>query len=58
MFDRIRKECELEYVESMEEEWQLHVLIGIGWRKKGKQIRNIVLEYMRKAYEIRKRYVI
>ena len=30
MFARIRKECELEYAESMEEEGQLNVLIGLG----------------------------
>ena len=57
MFARIREECELEHVESMDEEWQLNLLIGIGWRKKGKHIREIVLEYIRKAYDIRKRYV-
>ena len=57
MFVRIREECELEYAESMEEEWQLNVLIGVGWRKKGKELREIVLEYIKKAYESRKRYV-
>ena len=35
MFDRIREKCKLDYVEQMEEEWQLNVLIGIGWKKKG-----------------------
>ena len=45
MFAKIREECELEYVESMEEDWQLNVLIGIGWRKQGKEIREIVLDY-------------
>ena len=57
MFNRIRQECELEYVEEMNEEWQLNVLIGIGWRKQSKHIREIVIEYIRQAYEIRKRYV-
>ena len=57
MFERIREECELEHAESMDEDWQLQGLIGIGWRKKSKQIRRIVLEYIRKAYEIRKKYV-
>ena len=57
MFERIKDECELEYVEEMDEEWQMNVLIGIGWRKKSKRIREIVLEYVCKAYEIRKRYV-
>ena len=50
MFARIREECELDYVESMEEEWQLNILIGIGWRKKSKKIREIVFEYLKKAY--------
>jgi hypothetical protein len=57
MFERIREECELEYVEEMNEEWQLNILIGIGWRKQSKDIREIVIEYIRKAFEIRKRYV-
>ena len=57
MFRRIREEAELEYAESMDEEWQMNVLIGVGWRKKGREIREIVLEYIRKAYDIRKRYV-
>ena len=56
MFARIREECELEYVESMDEEWQIELLIGIGWRKKGKEIREIVVDYIRKANEIRKKY--
>ena len=57
MFARIREECELEYVESMDEEWQLNILIGIGWRGKEKEIREIVIEYIRKANEIRKKYI-
>ena len=58
MFHRIREEIsELEYVENMEEEWQLNLLIGIGWRKKNKEIREIVLDYLKKAYEIRRRYI-
>ena len=57
MFDKIREECNLDYVENMNEEWQMNVLIGVGWKKKGKEIREIGLEYIRKAYEIRKRYV-
>ena len=40
MFARIREECKLEYAECMDEEWQIHVLIGVGWREKGKQIRD------------------
>ena len=57
MFRRIAVECNLEYVESMDDEWQMNVLIGVGWRNKGKEIREIVLEYVRKAYEVRKKYV-
>ena len=37
MFERIREECELEYAESMGEEWQIHVLIGIGGESKEKK---------------------
>ena len=58
MFARIRQECKLEYLECMDQESQLHVLIGIGWRKEGRKIREIVLEYMRKANVIRKKYVL
>ena len=58
MFCRIREEIsELEYVENMEEEWQLNLLIGIGWGKKNKEIREIVLDYLKKVYEIRRRYI-
>src|ERR1700722_6742460 len=56
MFARIRGECELEYVESMDEEWQLNILIGIGWRGIEREIRDIVIEYIRKANEIRNKY--
>jgi hypothetical protein len=57
MFERLKKECELEDIERMNEEWQMNILIGVGWRKKGKEIREIVLKYIMKAYEIRKRYI-
>ena len=56
MFDRIRQECKLDFIETMDEGWQMNVLIGIGWRKKGAEIRKIVLDYMKKAYKIRERY--
>ena len=56
MFARIREECELDYVESMDEEWQLNILIGIGWRGIERDIREIVIEYIRKANEIRNNY--
>ena len=45
MFARIREECELEHVESMDEEWQLNLLIGIGWRKKGTYKRDCIRVY-------------
>ena len=57
MFERIKRECELDYVENMDEEWQLNILIGIGWRNKEMEIKNIVVEYILKAKEIRKKYV-
>ena len=47
MFRRIREDCELEHAEDMNEDWQMNILIGIGWRKS---------EYIRKAFEIKKRY--
>ena len=36
MYARISEECELEHVESMDEEWQIQLLIGGGWREKNK----------------------
>ena len=57
MFERIREECDLRYVEEMDQEWQLNVLIGVGWGKQSKQIREIVIDYIRKAYVLRMRYV-
>jgi hypothetical protein len=56
MFERIKSECELEYIENMDEEWQLNLLIGIGWRNKEIEISEIVVEYIRNANEIRKKY--
>jgi hypothetical protein len=57
MFRRMSEEVGLEYAECMDQEWQLNVMIGVGWRKQGREIREIVLDYIRKAYDIRKRYV-
>ena len=57
MFARIREKCKFDYVEQMEEEWQLNVLIGIGWKKKGKEIREIVVKYIREANNIRNKYI-
>ena len=56
MFERIKSECELENIENMDEEWQLNLLIGIGWRNKEIEISEIVVDYIRKANEIRKKY--
>jgi hypothetical protein len=49
MFEKIKNEAEgeLDYIENMNEEWQIQFLIGVGWNKKGKEIRKIV-EYIRK----------
>jgi hypothetical protein len=57
MFDKIKNECQLENIERLDEDKQLDLLIGIGWRKKEKEIRSIVLEYICKALEIRKTLV-
>jgi len=57
MFAKIREECNLEYIENMDDEWQLNILIGVGWKEKGKQVREIVVDYLRKANEIRKKYI-
>jgi len=57
MFERIRQESELVDVEQMDQDWQLQLLIGVGWKSKEKEIRKIVLEYIKKAYEIRKKYI-
>ena len=54
MFAKIREECKLEY---MDDERQLNILIGVGWKEKGKQVREIVVDYLRKANEIRKKYI-
>ena len=57
MFVQIREKCQLEYVEMMNQDWQLEIMIGVGLREKGKQIREIVLEYIKKANEIRDKYI-
>jgi len=57
MFKKIREKCKLEHVERLDEDSQLNVLIGIGWRNKEQELREIVLEYIRKALDIRKRLV-
>jgi len=57
MFRKIRERCEIDNVERLDEEYQLQILIGVGLREKEREIREIVLDYMKKAYEIRKRYI-
>ena len=57
MFERIREETEIGDIERWEEISILRVLIGVEGRKEGRKVRSIVLDYMRKAYEIRSRYV-
>ena len=44
MFKQIRVRCQLENVEIMDEECQLDLLIGHGWKNKSKEIREVVLE--------------
>src|SRR5262249_4921478 len=57
MFERIRQECKLDVIEQVDEDSQLQILIGIGWRENQHSIRKIVLDYIKKAYEIRSRYI-
>jgi hypothetical protein len=47
--------CEIE-IERMSEESQMHVMIGAGWRTRGREIRDLVIDYIKKANEIRRRY--
>ncbi len=55
MFERIREECKMVAIEEMSEDDQLQILIGIGTKEE--EIREIVLDYMKKAYEIRSKYI-
>ena len=63
MFENIKQvQIELDCIENLEEDWQLEILIGVGWnntnkrkyRKKNKiknnMIRSIVLKYIQKVY--------
>ena len=56
MYERIKEVCELE-IDQMNEDSKLQVLIGIGWRNKEKEIRRIVLDYIKKASKIRKKFI-
>ena len=53
MYERI-KEVE---IDQMNEDSKLQILIGIGWRKKEKEIRRIVLSYIKQALKIRKKFI-
>ena len=55
MFERIREECKIVAIDEMSEEDQLQILIGVGTKEE--EIRDIVLDYLKKAYEIRKKYI-
>ena len=58
MFKRIKEKCEIEMnIERLEEGKQMNILIGEGGGKNGKEIRKIVVDYIRKANDIRKRYI-
>ena len=57
MIERIKSEQEIDDIERLDEDSQMNILIGIGWRNKSKEIRKIVLDYMRKAYDIRERFI-
>ena len=37
MFNRIKQNCKIEDIEEKDEEWKLHLLIGIGYRNKAKK---------------------
>jgi len=62
MFEKIRQECsntEVYNIEIINEEEQLGVLIGqrVEIEKEREKIQSIVMEYMRKANNIRKKYI-
>ena len=57
MFIRIKQECKIANIEYMDEEWQFHILIGVGYRDRNKEIRKIVINYIKEANKIRKQYV-
>jgi len=58
MFKRIKEKCQIEMnIERLEEGKQMNILIGEGGGKNGKEIRKIVIDYIRKANNIRKRYI-
>ena len=57
MYERIRQDCKLEYVEIMNEEWQMGVLIGQKLEQDREKIQGIVMDYMKNANNIRKIYI-
>jgi hypothetical protein len=58
MFERVKEiSRELEDIERREENEQLDILIGRGWKDKTKQIRQVVLEYMYQADKERRKFI-
>ncbi len=57
MIEGIKREGEIDNIERLEEDSQMNLLIGTGSRKKKKEIRKIVLDYIHKAFNIRKRFI-
>jgi hypothetical protein len=58
MFEKIKNlERNLENIENRDENDQLDILIGRGWKSNTNKIRNIVLEYMSKASRERNRFI-
>ena len=57
MFDKIKNEVNIENIENMPDDWQIQFVLGVGWKEKGKEIRKIICQYIKKAYEIRNKYI-
>jgi hypothetical protein len=58
MYDRISEECEIDHLEERDETEQIQIVLGtVERRRKGKELRRIVVDYIKKANEIRQRYV-
>jgi hypothetical protein len=58
MFERIKSlDFRLDDIERRENDIQLDILIGRGWKDKTSEIREVVLEYMRKADKERRKFI-
>ena len=57
MFDKIKNEVNIENIENMPDDWQIQFILGVGWKEKGNEIRKIICQYIKKAYEIRNKYI-